>query len=359
MSALAIAPAPAPTLDQIVTRRLAPLARRIDEEGIYPEAVMRALGAAGAFGHHAPGAGPDFGLPAAVEAMAMVGAECGATAFCTWCQDALAWYLGASPNAALRARVLPQLASGAVLGGTGLSNPMKAFSGLEPLALKGERVAGGWRVTGKLPWVSNLGPDHLFATIFEAGERRVMALFDCAQAGVSLNSGGVFIALEGTRTFSVQVRDAFIPDETVLSDDAARFVPLIRQGFVILQMGMALGAARAAAAQMRSDGRARRIHAVLPRSAEAIEDEADQLAERVRQRAPEALDPSRPAFLETLRLRLAGSHLALEAAQASLIAHGARGYLKGSRPARVQREAHFVAIVSPSIKHILTELGRG
>ena len=43
------------------------------------------------------------------------------------------------------------------LGGTGLSNPMKSFFGIEKLKLKGRKVDGGYVVRGALPWVSNLG----------------------------------------------------------------------------------------------------------------------------------------------------------------------------------------------------------
>ena len=39
----------------------------------------------------------------------------------------------------------------AVLGGTGLSNPMKTFFGIEQMRLKGERVAGGYRVRVRYP----------------------------------------------------------------------------------------------------------------------------------------------------------------------------------------------------------------
>ena len=63
--------------------------------------------------------------------------------------------------------MLPQLASGEVLGGTGMSNPMKYFAAIESLALEGEAVAGGFRVSGRLPWVSNLGPGHVFGTAFK------------------------------------------------------------------------------------------------------------------------------------------------------------------------------------------------
>ena len=44
----------APTVASVVTGKLRPLVRRIDEEGFYPAGVLRALGEAGAFAHHIP-----------------------------------------------------------------------------------------------------------------------------------------------------------------------------------------------------------------------------------------------------------------------------------------------------------------
>jgi alkylation response protein AidB-like acyl-CoA dehydrogenase len=59
------------------------------------------------------------------------------------------------------------VASGARLGATALSNPMKYFSDLEVLRLTGERLDDGYRVRGSLPWVSNLTDDTLFACMRE------------------------------------------------------------------------------------------------------------------------------------------------------------------------------------------------
>lgn len=353
---------PARTVADVVARDLAPLVRAIDEDGVYPEAVLRALGDAGAYGRHLDGTAETGGLAAAAGAMAEVGAECVSTAFCVWCQDALAWYLDRSENPAPRQRWLADVRSGKTLGGTGLSNPMKTFSRLDRLALTGERVPGGWRVSGRLPWVSNLGPDHLFASVFAVaeGERRIMAVIDCAAPGVSLVEVGPFAALDGTRTYAVLLRDVTVPDDAVLSEDAARFVPTIRQGFVLLQFGMALGAARGAAALMRADTRAQanKPVAVLPLDADAIDARVDALETRTAALASHQADPSREKFLDVLRARLDGSWLALEAAQAAVLQFGARGYMRRADVQRRQREAQFVAIVTPSVKHILTELAR-
>ena len=91
-----------------------------------------------------------------------------------------------SDNPKLSAKFTDKFASGQVLGGTGLSNPMKSFFGIEKLKLKGKKVDGGYLVRGALPWVSNLGPNHFFGTIFEREDEPgaiVMFLADCSASG--------------------------------------------------------------------------------------------------------------------------------------------------------------------------------
>src|SRR5690606_27596991 len=231
---------------QIVETDLAPIVGRIDREGLYPEAVLRRLGDVGAFTLHVdtarPGAAGD--LAASIDAMAAAGELCLSTAFCMWCQNALGWYLWNADNPAPRAALGAAVAAGRTLGGTGLSNPMKCFFGIEPMRLKGRRVAGGYEVSGGLPWVSNLGADHYFGAIFEREDdpvRRVMAIVHCGQDGVVLGEGTRFLALDGTRTMSVRLRRAFIADAMVVADPIDDFVKRIRAGFILLQTGMAFG----------------------------------------------------------------------------------------------------------------------
>jgi alkylation response protein AidB-like acyl-CoA dehydrogenase len=348
------------SIASVVSAGLKPVVRQIDEEGLYPAQALRELGAAGAFGRHV-GDGEPGDLVGAIDAMTEVGKVCLSTAFCVWCQDALVWYLDRADNPAPRHRHLEAVAAGRALGGTGLSNPMKSFSGLEPLALKGKRVGGGWRVSGRLPFVSNLGDGHLFASIFSvdaAPARQVMALFRVGADGVSIAQNAHFIALEGSATYTVLIRDAYVSDDDVLSEDAGRFVPRIRTGFVLLQAGMALGAARGAIAMMRADPKGLRLAAHLPLGPDAIESRVEALTDRISGHIAALEDPSRAAFLEVLKTRLDLSYLALDAAQAAMLLSGARGYLSGSESARRLREAQFVAIVTPSVKHILAELAR-
>ena len=183
-------------LDQvrdIAGNDILPIVGEIDRDGVYPEAAMRKLGRAGAFAQHVSAGGPSTasgaGVGAAIDAMSAVGEVCLSTSFCMWCQDALAWYIASSDNDGLKRRLLPDVATGAVLGGTGLSNPMKRFCDIEPLRLKATRVAGGYRVKGVLPWVSNLGPDHHFGGVFEREDKPghfVMAIIRLRAEGLTL-----------------------------------------------------------------------------------------------------------------------------------------------------------------------------
>src|SRR5205807_7288668 len=184
----------------IARKDLAPLAAAIDAGSLYPHDLLRRLGEVGAWGSHRPSNGA-ADLRCAIQSMAALGEVCGATAFMAWCQNTLVWYAANSDNAKLKAKFAGKFASGKVLGGTGLSNPMKSFFGIEKLKLKGKKVDGGYLVRGALPWASNLGPDHFFGTIFEREDEPgsiVISRADCADPPVSLQPPKPFLAIDGT-----------------------------------------------------------------------------------------------------------------------------------------------------------------
>lgn len=349
-------------LRAVIDAELAPLVKQIDHDGLYPAGAMRALGGAGLFAHHLAAHSPRPSIAAAIDAMAAVGETCMSTAFCTWCQDASGWYLEQSDNAALRGEVQAGLAHGATMGGTGLSNPMKSLSGIEKFKLRGRRVPGGYEVSGVLPWVSNLGPGHLFGTVFEDADRpdhRVMAMIRCGQPGVDIKQNARFVALEGTGTYSVLFRRAFIADEMLLADPLGDMIRRIKAGFILLQTGMGIGVTQACITLMReADVTHGHTNQHLPRRADdfaadlaAVRQEIAQLAATPLEQAPEYL-----RAVLTARLRV--SELTLEAGQAALMHTGARGYIEGSPVNRRIREGHFVAIITPSIRHLRQELSR-
>ena len=347
-------------LRETIAAELAPIAARVDQEGVYPGEAMRAIGAAGAFNQHLRQGGNDLG--AAVEAMAAVSAACMSAGFCTWCQDAASWYLEQSENGLLRDRLQPGLGSGAAMGGTGLSNPMKSLSGIERFKLRATRVPGGYEVSGVLPWVSNLGPGHLFGTVFEDAadpEHRIMAMLEVGQPGVEIRQNARFIALEGTGTYSVLFRRARIDDGQLLADPLGDMVKRIKPGFILLQTGMGLGVIRACIDLMReADVTHGHSNAYLARRPNDFAEELAALSDDIAGLAGTPTDLS-PAYLRgVLQARLRTSELTLEAGQAALMHAGSRGYIEHSPVNRRIREGYFVAIITPSIRHLRQELSK-
>ncbi|MCC5999873.1 MAG: acyl-CoA/acyl-ACP dehydrogenase [Pararhodobacter sp.] len=345
-------------VDAITARDLVPLVRAIDAEGLYPEDVMRAYGAAGAYVRHLPAPGGVMDLDTTIAAMTRAGRECLSTAFCMWCQSALGWYIYNSDNTELHETLGPQVASGAVLGGTGLSNPMKTLFGIETMKLKATPVDGGFTLRGSLPWVSNIGPDAWFAVIAEIPEgaragQRVMMLLHGSGAGVKLAANDHFVALEGTRTFSVQCRDAFVPAAQVLADPINAYVPKIRAGFILLQSGMAFGMIEGCIALMEQvRGPLGHVNQHLPDQPEHFAEKLAALKAEVGALTKTPYDLSDAYFARVIRARLAAGDLAVNAAHNAMLHCGARGYVTHGAAQRRLRESYFCAIVTPATKQL-------
>jgi len=339
----------------IARKELAPLAGAIDEGTLYPDPLLRRLGEIGAWRSHVPQDGP-ADLRCAIEAMSAIGEVCGATAFMAWCQNTLVWYVANSTNMKLARRFGDSFSSGRLLGGTGLSNPMKSFFGIEKLKLKGRKVEGGYVVRGALPWVSNLGDGHLFGTIFEredAPGETVMFLADCADAAITLQPCKPFLAMDGTGTYGVQFRDAFVPDDLILAEEAAPYVKKIRAGFILLQAGMALGLIKDCINIMEEVGAPLgHINRYLPQQPVQFNELYSELERETMTLARDPLNPDETYWRRVIALRLRAGDASVAAAHAAMLHCGARGYLKSHRAQRRLREAYFVAIVTPATKQL-------
>ncbi|MBD3670388.1 MAG: acyl-CoA/acyl-ACP dehydrogenase [Gammaproteobacteria bacterium] len=348
----------------VVDEFLKPLTVQIDLEGYYPEEVLRKLGTLGAYSRHISHYRGDgvTDMGAAIQTMGLVSQECMSTGFAIWCQNTCAWYLQNSDNSKVRDEWLPRVASGEVLAGTGMSNIMKAYAGIEDLRLIGKRVDGGYVVNGNLPWVSNLGDNHVFGTQFAVeGEtkRSVMALVDCRSEGFSLKLAAHFTGMEGTRTFACMFEDVFIPDEMIIDEDGAAFLRRNRAGIILLQFGMGVGNIQASIDISRNvEPLLGHVNAYLDDRPEELQQELDDLIDAVMVMAEEPFEKSDEYFHELLQLRLNASELALRASQSAMLHTGAKGYLNTAPAQRKLRESYFVAIVTPAIKHLRKEIER-
>jgi alkylation response protein AidB-like acyl-CoA dehydrogenase len=339
----------------IARRELAPIAADIDDGTVYPADLLRRLGGAGAWGSHRPNDDGAADLRCAVQSIVALGEVCGATAFMAWCQNTLVWYAANSGNPAL-AGFTNDVATGKILGGTGLSNPMKSFFGIERLKLKGRKVDGGYVVRGALPWVSNLGADHFFGTIFEIEDRPgeiVMFLADCSDPAVTLQPCKPFLAMDGTGTYSVQFRDAFISSDHILAEPAGPFVKTIRSGFILLQAGMGLGLIRDCVAIMNEVAAPLgHVNRYLPQQPADFGEMLSGLESETMELAADPYNADDSYWRRVLALRLNLGEASVAAAHAAMLHCGARGYLKSHRVQRRLREAYFVAIVTPATKQL-------
>jgi hypothetical protein len=336
------------------------------DRGTYPEAVLKQLAAAGAMSAHLPqadGTPGDYGL--AIAAMAEASKVCGATGFMMWCQSVAGLYMLASGNPALNGERLTRHMVGEALGGTGLSNPMKSFAQIESLLLKATPVEGGYLVNGTLPWVSNLAADHYFGAIAavatdNAGtSREIMFMLRCDAPGVTLKACPEFSGMEGTGTFSVHCKDLFVGKDDLVADPAKPFIARIRGGFVLLQCGMAAGIIQGAIASMWAvEGQLGHVNQYLEDRPADLQAEFDALLARIMKLAETPFDASTDYFINVLDARSHCAELSLRAANSALMHQGARGYLMQSDVQRRVREAQFVAIVTPAIKHLRKEMAR-
>jgi len=294
--------------------------------------------------------------------MGAVSEECMSTGFTVWCQDTCGWYLQNATNSTVRDLWLPKVASGEVLAGTGMSNTMKAFAGIEELRLRGKRVDGGYVVNGTLPWVSNLGDNHVFGTLFALEDKpghSVMALVDCSTEGFSLRLSAHFTALEGTRTFACIFDNVFIPDAMIIDDDGPAFLRRIRAGMVLLQFGMGVGNIQSCINLSREvEPLLGHVNCYLDDRPDELQAELDDAVEAVLALAEDPYETSDEFFHDILQLRLGAGELALRASQSAMMHTGAKGYLKTAPAQRKLRESYFIAIVTPAIKHLRKELDR-
>ena len=345
---------------------LAGLVDDIDRRGAYPRSVLVALGSAGAFAAHLGGRDREADYPAAIRAIAEVSRVCGATGFMMWCHAVCGTYMEQSNNPALTGQRLLAHARADTLGGTGMSNPMKTFAGIETLLLRAKRNGdGGYIVNGALPWVSNLGPDHYFGAVaaveVDAGEpeREIMFMIRCDGRGVELRHCPSFSAMEGTNTWAVRLTDAPIGPGDLIADPVRPFIGRIRAAFVLLQCGMGLGVAQGAIDSMwEVERQLGHVNEFLEDRPDALQAELDALTARTLGLAATPYGNDREFLVDVLDARAHASELSLRAAQSALLHAGARGYLMTSAVQRRVRESHFVAIVTPALKHLRKEIAR-
>lgn len=348
-------------VQSVIQEKLLPQVQAIDE-GYYPLDVMQALGETGALAAHLKMYGQRYDL--ALMAMHEVAKTCGSTAFLMWCHMVCGLYMQESNNPALIAR-LDDHAFAKSFGGTALSNPMKAFAGIEKMVFKAKKTDNVYVVSGTLPWVSHIQYGQYCGAIATVEPEdnsiapyEIMFILDLDER-VKLGQCPEFSGMEGTSTWRIQLDEYIVTAEQLIAVPAKPLIQKIKHAFVLLQAGMASGLiAGSIDSILEVQQPLGHVNQFLENSASELKVELDDLISRVMALAEQPLAAPKEAFLDVLDARAEGATLALRATQSALLHQGARGYLKSASPQRRIREAHFVAIVTPAIKHLRFEMQR-
>jgi alkylation response protein AidB-like acyl-CoA dehydrogenase len=246
-----------------------------------------------------------------------------------------------------------------MLAATGMSNAVKHLAGIEKIHLSARRDGAGYRVRGNLPWVSNVGREHLIAVAAAVdGGGYLMFVIHGDAAGLELHPCPAFAGMEGSSTLNLRFKDAYVGADQVLAEPAqfAPYIARIKPGFVLGQAGMAFGVVDAALKIIRESNV---THAAVNAY---LDDQGDDLATRLAHLQTQAATLARQAqqgaapLLPVLQLRAQGSELALQAANSAVLHAGAKGYLMRHPAQRRLREAVFVAIVTPALKQLRQEI---
>lgn len=323
------------------------------DKGFYPLQQMSQLGKAGLFAPHLNEFGNRFDL--AILANAQVGRVCGTTAFLTWCHQVCALYIDQSENTHLKTTLLPAHTLGDSFGGTALSNPMKTWANIESMKFIAKKTADGYQVSGILPWISHIQAGQYCGAVasVEGTQDEVFFLlrFDPERHGKwQLHACPEFAGMEGSSTLRIELNDYPISQDDIIAYPCKEFITKIRGAFVLMQLGIGAGIILGALDDIKQGTAV--SNAFLQDQVGNLSLELDSLIAKTLSLAKTPFNTDKDFFLDVLNVREQGATLCLKATQAAMMHQGAKGYLMTSHPQRRCREAWFVAIVTPAIKHL-------
>ncbi|MEC5317782.1 acyl-CoA dehydrogenase family protein [Brenneria populi subsp. brevivirga] len=344
-------------LSETLRRWLSSHANELDQSDTQSGALLGHLADDGLFRIGiASGQGGEGMLTDAMDAVSEVAGYSLTAAFVFWGHRTYIELLLRSSAPDLRERLLPDLLAGRLAGATGLSNAVKFLSGLEELQVAGRRHGDGWRVDGRLHWVTNLqSVGFQVVTVVRPEDARApfIASISSGLDGVKRSDDLQLMAMRGSATAALDFEQVAVAPSAILHPDAGAFLAQVRPRFLGLQCAMADGLARRILNNCRewlSSGHV--LYDEWRQLRQKHQDIRAQLWDGVR----EETFIQRPA--EIFRLRIALIELVAQAIQQELALRGGKAYLspEGDNFARRWRENAFLPLVTPSILQLRRQL---
>lgn len=249
-----------------------------------------------------------------------------------------------SSNEPLKARLLPRLARGE-------DTSAIAFSHLRrpgPPLVRAQAVPGGYRIDGRLPWVTGWGLFTVCVTAAPLADGRILFAVHPLAESTSMRATPplALAAMAVTQTVEIAVDNLFIPDADVVDVHPATWIQENDRIAIALQSPLALGCAQAGIDVLRAEGE-KKNHAGMKDAAGRL----DRELEAVRVEAYRAMEENSD-LQRGLEARAAAIELAGRTTHAAVLAAAGAGNLMSHPAQRVYREAlaFSVLALSPPIQ---------
>src|SRR3954452_12348042 len=206
--------------------RIRPGIQERDRDHTFPLDIFKEMGEMGLMGMLIPeeygGAGTDtLSYLLAIEEISKADPAVAVTMSVT--NSVCAWPIVHFGSEALKRQILPELASGATLGGFGLTEP-GAGSDAGSLQTTAQRDGDSWVLNGQKAWITNAGYAGWFVVVArtdpQAGKRGLSALVVPAGApGFSVGKPEEKMGLRSSRTAQIYFADCRVPAENLLGEE--------------------------------------------------------------------------------------------------------------------------------------------
>jgi alkylation response protein AidB-like acyl-CoA dehydrogenase len=252
----------------------------------------------------------------------------------------------------LRDEYVDALRSGSRLGATAMAPGLKQLAGLGDMPLIADKSGEMLRITGLIPWASNIFHDALIVLPARSisGDTYVVAV-EAHAPGVTIDPAPALMALGATASTSVHLQNVDVPVAYIISTDLRKFVKRVRPVLLLLQTAFALGVGRASLDAAR--------HFTGPLTAPFAGDLttlSSQMTKLRDQLYAVSGEPSQRPIKDIVQLRLDTAAAAVAATRLEFTLAGATGYRSGTATNRRLREAAFLPIQAPSEGQLRREL---
>jgi len=353
--------------------RIRPGVDERDREHRFPEEIVREMGELGLLGmlvdeRHGGGGVDTLTYALAVEEIARVDPATAVTMSVT--NSVCCWPIDRFGSDELKGRVLPELASGAAIGGFGLTEPN---AGSDPGSMRttARREGDSWILNGEKAWITNAGFAKYFVVLARtdpnAGKRGISAFVVPADApGFAVGAPEEKLGLRASRTAAIHFADCRIPAANLLGEEgqglkiALATLDHSRVGIAAQSLGIHQRALDLAVAYAKE-----RVQFGVPiANHQAIQFKIAQMAtelaaSRALTYAAAALDHSSRAGRFAAQAKLYASEAANRACAESLQIHGGNGFHQDYEISRLYRDVRVTTIYEGSSEMQRLVIARG